>query len=202
MLDLKSKLAAAGLVTPQDVERAERAQAAKKKKPRKGGARGKPGPEGPPRRPTLAVERLRDVGKGEQYDAVRRFVEQTRLDDPGRPPTEQAQRFHFVTVKGLVSRMVLEPELHGRVQQGGAGIVAFMSNHGLAHAVIPASEARRLAELFPLWLRVLEGHPGAGQIEAPPPEVTESPEAAEAVPSSEIAESPEAAPSSEPTDGA
>lgn len=32
--------------------------------------------------------------------------------------------------------------------------------------MVPAAAARELAELFPLWLRVLKGHPGAGRTEA------------------------------------
>jgi len=59
----------------------------------------------------------------------------------------------------------------GRVQAalaaGEAGIIAFMSNHGLAHAVVPATLAADVGGLFPLWLRVLKDHPGAGQVETP-----------------------------------
>ncbi|MCX4245091.1 hypothetical protein [Paraliomyxa miuraensis] len=168
MLDLKSKLAAAGLVTQEDVDRIDKGKAAKKKPRRDHGGGGKGGSAGAGRggAPRLAFAKLRSQSKGEQYDAVRRFMERARLDDPGRPPTEQAQTFHFATAKGQVGRLVLEPEILGWVQDGTAGVVAYMSNHGLAHAVVPAAAARELAELFPLWLRVLKGHPGAGRLEA------------------------------------
>lgn len=173
MLDLKSKLAAAGLVTQKDIERVDKDKGGAKKKARRGtnqprgkggGASGAAARGGVPR---LAVATLRTQPKGEQYDAVRRFIERVRLDDPARPPTEQAQTFHFTTAKGQIGRLVLEPEVLGWVQEGSAGVVAYMSNHGVAHAVAPAAAARELAELFPLWLRVLKGHPGAGQTEAP-----------------------------------
>jgi len=167
MLDLKSKLAAAGLVTQADVDRVEKTKGKTKSK-RRGGRRGSG--RGDQGRASLSVATLRDKGKGEQYDAVRRFIAEVRLDDPARPPGEEAKAFHFSTAQGRIGRMILEPEVLGWVREGGAGIVAFMSNHGLAHAAVPAKAARLLAELIPLWLRVLEGHPGAGQIEAPPPE--------------------------------
>lgn len=162
MLDLKAKLAAAGLVTKEDVERAEKAKAKRGKGRRSGRARGAKA-DGPPR---LRVAELRKDGKGQQYEAVRRYVEKVRLDDPGRLPGEAAATFHFPTLEGQIGRLVLEPAIHGRVSDGGAGIVAYMSNHGLAHAVVPAAAARDVGELFPLWLRVLKGHPTAGAIES------------------------------------
>lgn len=164
MLDLKSKLAAAGLVTAEDIARSERARGGGNKKKKQGGRERSSGKaDGAPR---LAVATLRQQNKGQQYDAVRRFVERVRLDDPARPPTEEAQTFHFPTSKGQIGRLVLEPEVLGWVQQGSAGVVAYMSNHGVAHAIVPAAAARELAELIPLWLRVLKGHAGAGRTEA------------------------------------
>jgi len=171
MLDLKSKLAAAGLVTKEDIERAERPRKATGGGGGRSGGKGQGGKAGGKAggksgAPRLAVASLRQQKKGEQYDAVRRFVERVRLDDPARPPTEQAQTFHFSTAKGQISRLVLEPDVFGGVTDGSAGLVAYMGNHGLAHAIVPAAAARELAELFPLWLRVLKDHPGAGRTEA------------------------------------
>jgi len=182
MLDLKSKLAAAGLVTKEDVDRAEKAQSqpGKRKKKRRGGRGGAAGSAKDGSR--LPVAALRNEGKGQRYDAVRRFVERTRLDDPARPPTDQAKTFHFATAKGSVGRLVVEPDVRGWLEDGGAGIVAYMSNHGLAHAPVPAQAARDVAELFPLWLRVLKGHPGAGKLEADEVEATEATGAAAPAP--------------------
>jgi hypothetical protein len=166
MLDLKAKLAAAGLVTKEDIERAEKPRGGGGKGKRRGGRERAPGKgDGAGPRgggvPRLAVASLRKDGKGEQYEAIRRFIEKARLYDPARPPTEHAQTFHFATAKGQISRDVL-----AGLQDGSAGLVAYMSNHGLAHTVVPAAAARDLAELFPLWLRVLKDHPGAGRTEA------------------------------------
>lgn len=175
MLDLKSKLAAAGLVTKEDIERVEKPGAGGKGKrrggrdraPGKGDGAGRGGAAarggGAPRLPVASLQRQ---SKGEQYDAVRRFIERVRLYDPARLPTEQAQTFHFSTAKGQIGRLVLEPEVASAVQDGSAGLVAYMSNHGIAHTVVPAAAARDLAELFPLWLRVLKDHPGAGRTES------------------------------------
>lgn len=203
MLDLKAKLAAAGLVTKEDIERAEKPGAGGKGK-RKGGrehagAKGGGGARGGT--PRLPVASLLRESKGHQYDAVRRFIERVRLYDPARPPTEQAQTFHFSTAKGQIGRLVLEPELLGGVQDGSAAIVAYMSNHGLAHTVVPAAAARDLAELFPLWLRVLKGHPGAGQIEAAP--VVETPAVTDTVAEAPAREPEVTGPASpaEPSDG-
>jgi hypothetical protein len=55
-----------------------------------------------------------------------------------------------------------------QLQRRELGIIAYMSNHGLAHAVVSAEGARAVADIYPLWLRVLEGDPRAGQIEAKP----------------------------------
>lgn len=176
MLDLKAKLAAAGLVTKEDIERAEKPGKGKGKgggagKGKGGGGRdrgpqgdARGGPRGGP--PRLAVASLRKGTKGEQYDAVRRFIEKVRLDEPARPPSEHARTFHFPTAKGQIGRLVLEPDTLAGLQDGSMGLVAYMSNHGLAHTVVPAAAARDLAELFPLWLRVLKGHPEAGRTEA------------------------------------
>lgn len=175
MLDLKSKLAAAGLVTQADIERVDEAKARKHERRQGRGGRGQGGDGGSKPAagrggaPRLAVATLRTRAKGEQYDAVRRFIERVRLDDPARPPTDQAQTFHFPTAKGQIGRLVLEPDVLGWVREGTAGVVAYMGNHGLAHAIVPAAAARELAELFPLWLRVLEGHPEAGRIETEAP---------------------------------
>lgn len=162
MLDLKAKLAAAGLVTQKDVERAEKTKRKRGKSRRGGGGGGGRGPK-------LDVAALREQGKGQQYDAIRRLVAKARLDDPARPPSEGASAFHFPTATGAIGRIVLEPDVHTKVRDGGAAIVAFMSNHGLAHTAVPAKVGRSIAELFPLWLRVLKDEPAAGQIAPPEP---------------------------------
>lgn len=154
MLDLKAKLAAAGLVSKEDVERAER-----RAQGRKGG---KPAAPRGPEVPRLGAAALQGKGKGEIYDAVRRFVDRVRLDPVGAAPSEAAATYHFPQATGKIGRLVLEPDVVAQLGDGRAGLVSFMSNHGLAHAVVPAGCAREIADVMPLWLRVLTGDDRAG----------------------------------------
>ena len=193
MLDLKAKLAAAGLVTPAEVAAAER-----KPGPRGSGHKDRDysgnnasnnagrnsnhsGPQAARRASQPAAERgkpaaprsgldipaLQKAGKGAAYDAIRRVIERARLDALHAIPGEQAEAFHFTTAGGQLSRLMLEPEARTQLGDGSAGIVGFMSHHGLAHCVVPRVVAEDIARLFPFWLRVLKDHPGAGQQEPP-----------------------------------
>jgi len=208
MLDLKAKLAAAGLVTAADVAAVERKSTGPKGQdrkasprdhngprsnsgtrsstPRDAGPRGSrstgpsgAGPSGnrstgpnkpsPPARPEIDAVALKRAGKGEAYDAIRRAVDRGRLDAALAIPGEHAETFHFTTATGQLSRLMLEPDVRTKLAEGEAGIIAFMSHHGLAHCVIPRTLATAVAEVFPLWLRVLKDHPDAGQLEPPKP---------------------------------
>ena len=164
MLDLKAQLAAAGLVTKEEVEAAE----AKARKPRRGGQGprkrgGKGGPGGQSGKgggaKGLNRAALAAAGKGERYDMIRRAVTAQRLDSAGPIPSAASEPFHFAGDGGVVGRVFVEPALRERLEAGSAGIVAFMSNHGLAHAVVPAPLARDIAAVLPEWLRVLRGEP-------------------------------------------
>ena len=221
MLDLKAKLAAAGLVTPAEVAAAERKpgprgsgrnagdhpnrkdsdhpgrkdsdhpnrnagpQAARASQPAAG--RGKPAAP----RSGLDIPALQKAGKGAAYDAIRRVIERARLDALHAIPGEQAEAFHFTTAAGQLSRLMLEPEARAHLGDGSAGIVGFMSHHGLAHCVVPRVLAEDIARLFPFWLRVLKDHPGAGQQEPPrPPREPASPPADIQAAASDPASSP------------
>lgn len=159
MLDLKAKLAAAGLVSAEDVARAEaRARPKTGQKAGRGRGRGgakKRGGGSHERGPTLDVAALQSLDRGRQYEAIRRFVDAVRLDPLGRTPSEHARNFHFPTEAGGIGRIVIEPHLSHALGNGEAAVVAFMSNHGLAHAVVPADAARAIATLQPTWLRSL-----------------------------------------------
>lgn len=169
MLDLKAKLAAAGLVSQADIAAAERKQKPHAKQPGKSTPPGQAPPSRPPAPPKsgLDLPALRRATKGEAYDAIRRVVDRSRLDSAA--PAADAEPFHFTTARGQLSRLVLAPAIHKSLQTGDAGITAFMSHHGLAHAVVPRPLAEAIAELFPLWLRTLQDHPGAGQLEPKDP---------------------------------
>jgi len=194
MLDLKAKLAAAGLVTAADVAAVERKSTGPKGQDRKAsrdhsprsnsgtrsstprdagprgdrpsGSAGKPNLASKPGLDTVALKR---AGKGEAYDAIRRAVDRSRLDAALAIPGEHAETFHFTTATGQLSRLMLEPDVRTKLAEGDAGIIAFMSHHGLAHSVVPRPLATAVAEVFPLWLRVLKDHPAAGQLEPPKP---------------------------------
>ena len=192
MLDLKAKLAAAGLVTPAELAAAERKSgpnrgqdrnqdrgpnpakhAAKQPGPAQDRRAGKPqepaAARGKPAAPRsgLDVPALQKAGKGAAYDAIRRLIERVRVDPLHAIPGEQAEAFHFTTASGQLSRLMLEPEARTQLGDGSAGIVGFMSHHGLAHCVVPRVVAEDIARLFPFWLRVLKDHPGSGQQEPP-----------------------------------
>jgi hypothetical protein len=162
MLDLKSKLASAGLVSQQDVERIEKEKARERAKPKASKARRKPADDST----GLPVAQLRSKPKGEVYAVVRGWIEKVRVDRPDVLPSDDAKTFHFPEHDGRIGRLMLEPEIGEQLQRGKAGVVTYMSNHGLAHAVVPAACARAVADLYPHWLRVLEGDARAGEIEA------------------------------------
>jgi len=170
MLDLKAQLAAAGLVTKEEVEAAE-AKARNSRRPSKrSGTSGKRGgPRGKTVRKGLDRAALTAAGKGERYEMVRRAVTTQRLDSSGPIPSAESEPFHFAGAGGAVGRVFVEARLRARLEAGTAAIVGYMSNHGLAHAVVPAELARDIAAVFPEWLRVLRGHsdaPTAGDPES------------------------------------
>ena len=167
MLDLKAKLAAAGVVSEKEIKALEDKRRPKQHRP--GGQKsGSGAPRGNSKKPSPPIvrlpARLRDASRAEIYEAVRRYVDRFRIDSAGGIPSESAQRFHFSTETGKLTSLFLEPELFERVSRGDAGVVAYMSNHGLAHCVLPAEMAAEIAKIRPRWLRVLKGHPEAGQI--------------------------------------
>ncbi len=163
MLDLKAKLASAGLVSQADIDRVDAKEKAKKQGKGKGKGKGKGGPGKSQVRP-LNVAALKDAPTGEFYDAVRRWVTHARLDRQGGVPSERCTPFHFPEISGKIGRLTIEPELAKRVQAGEAAVIAFMSNSGLAHAVVLAAGARDIATLKEEWLRVLPSDPRAGKI--------------------------------------
>ncbi len=166
MLDLKAKLAAAGLVTKKDVEKveAQQAKAKAKKRRKKSPQRSRNQARGSGSGVAKERAKLNPENRGECYAAIRRWVERARLDGDPQPGDEA---FHFTTHQGKLSRLLLPADLRQKLSAGHAAITAFMSNHGLAHAVVSRELALEIHALFPLWLRVLTGHDGAGKLETP-----------------------------------
>ena len=70
-----------------------------------------------------------------------------------------------MTAAGSLGKLYLDAKTVELLSQGKAAISAYMSHHGLAHCVLPKAVALGLAEVFPLWLRQLKGHPEAGKLQ-------------------------------------
>lgn len=165
MLDLKSKLLAAGLVTKEQVERVEKQKSAPRQ-PKKEFSKAQALSFEEKER-IRQREELKKLPKPEQYELIRKWVNRNRLDR-ATPIDADFEKFFFQGADGTVSWLTLEKSVHEKITQGSAGITAYMSNHGLAHCVMPRDIVEDIAEVFPAWLRVLKGHPTLQDDEAPP----------------------------------
>lgn len=152
MLDLKAKLLEAGVIGEEDAERVEKEEAQKraakanKQAEKKERARWK-----------KRIKKLQDSGKSDQYEAIRGWVQRTRLDPEKGLPSEKADRFHYETYEGKVSWLTLEPDVKEKLAKGEAGLIAWMSHNGLKHCVVPQDVARDVGEILPEWVRHLDG---------------------------------------------
>ena len=183
MLDLKAKLLQAGLVTEDQVSKVEKEQrdAAEKRRVRaarrrqgrraKGTGKGSAGSGHDARsgdgdeaeRWRRRVARLAEAGKAEQYETIRAWVKKTRLDDEGARIAEDAERFHFsklshVEGEASIGWLTIGPDVKQKLADGQAGLVAYMSNNGLMHCVVPRDVAIDIHRVRPEWLRALHGY--------------------------------------------
>jgi uncharacterized protein YaiL (DUF2058 family) len=101
------------------------------------------------------LDALKAAGKSEQYAAVRGWVMKERLDNT--QITEAAQRFFFTTYAGTLSHLTVEPDVHSKLVDGTAGIVAFIGYNGQEHGVVPKDVAVDVRAIKPEWLRHLIG---------------------------------------------
>ncbi len=174
MLGLKEKLAAAGVVTADEVKKFDEGQA----RSRKRRARGSSPPRSARDEFGIDVTALQNLNRGEAYDRIRKVVTRRRLDDGERViPREEDQVFNFVTARGSLGRLYLEAATIKRLSSGSAAICAYMSHHGLSHCVVEKKLALGIAQVFPLWLRHLKGNPEAGKIDKPAEAPVEDPSA-------------------------
>lgn len=187
VLDLKAKLAAAGIVTKEQVEkfdeREARARQQKKshkspqkssqgKGPQRKGAKHKSAQRNKPSgsRTGINVEAFKKMNKGEAYNRLRKVIGNAREDAAEQLiPKPDDQIYNFVTATGSIGRLYLTAEVVEKLRQGTSAISAFISHHGLSHCVLPKDLALDIADVFPLWLRSLQGHAEAGKIESPEP---------------------------------
>ncbi|TPV93536.1 MAG: hypothetical protein B7733_19865 [Myxococcales bacterium FL481] len=160
MLDLKAKLAAAGVVTKEQVREAENRER-RKREANRNRQRSRNQGSG-----VVDVRDLQAANRGDAYLRIRSIVAKHRRDADGTlVPSADARPFGFVDASGKLRQLLLEPDVHQSVSEGKAAISAYMSNNGLAHCVLPRAIALDLAKVFPLWLRTLTGHAAAGKID-------------------------------------
>lgn len=159
MLDLKSKLLAAGLVTQAQVDKISEQKSIKKfKRPPLPVNKPPPTDDFELRQRQKQLEELKSIPKNEQYDLIRRWVTRNRLDLVSGLPSENAQKYFFQKADKNISWLTLEPEIFAQVVDGKSGIMAYMSHHGLTHCVLSHDIIEDVAMVFPEWLRVLKGH--------------------------------------------
>jgi uncharacterized protein YaiL (DUF2058 family) len=108
--------------------------------------------------------RLKKSPKKEIYEVTRNWVERNRLDPVKGLPGESASRFYFTRADGSIASLMLEPEITQALSKGEAGIVTFMSHHGVNHAVVTKDLALDMGFIVPLWLRFLDGDERAGRV--------------------------------------
>ncbi len=176
MLDLKSKLLAAGLVTQEQVNRVEQEkQERKQRKHQLHSVQKTPKSDAitdddfETKQRAKQLETLKSLPKNEQYALIRRWVERNKLDKETSVLTENSEKYFFHKACGSVTWLTVEKEVHQKIVDGEAAIMAYMSNHGLTHCVVPRDIAEDVAEVFPYWLRALTNHVDAGKIDPMPP---------------------------------
>ena len=137
MFNLKDKLLAKGLVSKEQISKLEQ-----KAKPRANLDEKK------------FINELKKQDKVQQYITIRKWVEKNRLDKDFLSVLD-AQKFFITSKSDQVTWLNLSPEVIKKIEEGQAGVIAYMSNNGLAHAVLPKDIALDIGEVFPDWLKVL-----------------------------------------------
>lgn len=143
MFNLKDKLLAKGFVTKEQVENAEAKTANKKeKKSFLDHERNK------------ALAQLKAANKNDQYAIIRKWVDINRKDKDSDKNLD-CEKFFISTKDNQLSWLSLKKEIIEQIANGSLGVIAYMSNHGLTHAVVPRDIAEDVQEVFPEWLKVL-----------------------------------------------
>lgn len=151
MFDLKAKLLAKGLVTKEQVDKVLREKSS-------------PLPAHNQQDNFLVKERLKAVDnlkkqtKAEQYITIRKWVDINRLDKSSQVSLD-SEKFFINTKDNQVTWLSLPKEVVEAITNGHAAVIAYMSNHGLTHAVVPRDIAEDIREVFPEWIKVLNDSP-------------------------------------------
>lgn len=143
MFDLRAKLLEKGLISEEQAARVR--------------------PQKPKPRPSdnfLDDQRRSDVAdllarsRQERYAIIRRWVERNRLDK-GSALSEGCEKFFLPCHGDRVSWLTLKKEVIDAIKEGRAGVISYMGNHGMAHAVVPREIAEDVGQVFADWLKVL-----------------------------------------------
>jgi uncharacterized protein YaiL (DUF2058 family) len=150
MFDLKAKLLAKGLVTPEQVEKIaleKRQESLNQTLPKESG-------DFLTKERQRILENLKNLPKSEQYVTIRKWVDINRLDKSSVHLTD-GEKFFIPTKDNQVTWLLLSSAVLEAIKNGAAGVIAYMSNHGLTHAVVPRDIAEDVEQIFPDWLKVL-----------------------------------------------
>ncbi len=151
MFDLKAKLLAKGLVTQDQVDKVT---IQKQRHKRSTGSREANEGDFLDRERRKALNSLKVQNKAEQYITIRKWVDLNRVD---KVPygLDDSEKFFFNAQDNQVTWLTLAKSVIEEIRTGRAGVIAYMSNHGLTHAVVPRDIAEDVGEVFNEWLRVL-----------------------------------------------
>lgn len=145
MFDLKAKLLAQGLITKEQIDKAESEKKRSKEKVPLSFEQ---------RERKKALEQLKSLQKNEQYVTIRKWVNFNRLDKEGLLNAD-TEKFFVSTNDAQVTWLSLPKSVIAQIASGQAGVISYMSNHGITHAVVPRDIAEDVSEIFPEWLKVL-----------------------------------------------
>lgn len=152
MFDLKAKLLAKGLVTKEQIDKVT---ASKKREPQPSASKNDLGSDDfLAKERKRALDSLKSQSKGEQYVTIRKWVDLNRLDKATHVSLD-CEKFFLTSKDNQVTWLTLRNDVIEAIKLGRAGVIAYMSNHGLTHAVVPRDIAEDVGEVFPDWLKVL-----------------------------------------------
>jgi uncharacterized protein YaiL (DUF2058 family) len=139
MFDLKAQMLKKGLITKEQAESSKKTQKTDNFLLKE-------------RAKTL--DSLKTKNKSEQYATIRKWVDLNRLDKPDLVSIDD-EKFFFSTNDEQISWLTLKKPVVEEIKSGKAGVISYMSHHGLTHAVVEREIAQDVGELFPAWLKVL-----------------------------------------------
>ena len=150
MFDLKEKLLAKGLVTKEQVDKVD----AEKHRPKQVNNSAVFDDDFLTRERHKTVANLKAQTKAEQYVTIRKWVDLNRVD---KVPygLDDGEKFFFNAQDNQVTWLTLNKSVIEEIKHGRAGVIAYMSNHGVTHAVVPRDIAEDVGDVFKDWLRVL-----------------------------------------------